>query len=114
MRFISWVLLYQWLAHLNEKHFQLPSCTDQLTSATLTALLLVKRNQNLVTLKRLPLVQSCMGFFEFKNSLFGWNVARAFSRARSVDLIFLSIFARKTGVVKPPALFLRKGHVLLT
>ena len=46
--------------------------------------------QKLINLKRLILVQS-WGFWSLKNSSFGCNVARAFSRACSIDLI-LSIF----------------------
>ena len=36
---------------------------------------------------------SDVGFFEFKISLFGCNVASAFSRACSFDLIFVHIWA---------------------
>ena len=43
-------------------------------------------------LKRLNLVQS-WGFFSLKISLFGCNVAHAFSRACSFDLMFVHIWA---------------------
>ena len=46
-------------------------------------------------------------FFSLKISLFGWSIARAFSRACSFDLI-LSIFGHKIGVLKSAALFLGK------
>ena len=46
-----------------------------------------------MTLKRLNLVQS-WGLWGSKGSLFGCNVVRAFSRACSIDLIFVHIWAQ--------------------
>ena len=66
-------------------------------------------SRKLMALKRLTLVQSQDNVFEFKILLFGCNVARAFSRECSFDLIFSpAIFGHKIGVLKSSELFQEK------